>query len=107
MNAFPFKPLSNYIVIEVVQKSKGNIVIPETVKKQLTADEADCIVVAVSEEKEKDGTPMVRNVKVGDSVILDNMVMHTGQAIMIQKKEYVIVRETSLIGIQITNEVVN
>ena len=63
---FSFKPLSNYIVIDVVQRTNSTIIIPETAKKQLSVDEADCIVVAISEEKEKDGTPMVKNIKVGD-----------------------------------------
>ena len=58
-----------------------------------------CIVVAVSEEKEKDGTPMVRAIKVGDAVILGAMVAHTGSTILIKKKEYIVVRESELLGI--------
>ena len=53
------------------------------------------------------GHQWLRILKLVISVILDNMVMHTGQAIMIKKKEYVIVRETSIIGIQITKETIN
>ena len=93
----PFKPLSNYIIIEVVPRGDSKIVTPETVKVPL--DKSDCIVVAISEEKEKDGTPMIRNIKVGDNVVLSINVMHTGQTLMIGKKEYVCVRETEVLGI--------
>lgn len=93
---FPFIPLSNYIVIDVVQKENGKIVIPDTVNPP--AHLLVNMVIAVSEEKEKDGTPMVRNIKIGDSVLLSPNVRHTGSEIKIQGKFYVVCRETDVIG---------
>ena len=99
---FAFKPLSNYIVIDVVPRGKSKILTPETVKVPL--DKSDCIVVAVSEEKDKDDKPMVRNVKLDDRVLLAPTVAHTGAAMMLGKKGYVVVRETEILGIM-TGEV--
>ena len=97
MSDFKFEPLSNYVVIDVVPRGGKKIIAPETVKVPI--DMSDCIVVAISIEKEKDGTPMIRNVKVGDKVILSPTVIHTGATFMLSKKEYVCVRETEILGI--------
>lgn len=109
--SFPFKPLSNYIVVQIIPKFKGNIVIPDTVKKPMTPEEAECLVIAVSEEKDINDRPMVRTIKVGDKVIFSMNVRHTGEAIMIKKQEYVICRETDVIGLQLESftedEVIN
>jgi len=94
---FPLNLLSNYVAVEMVPKKKSVILTPETVKPALNTMELR--IVAISDEKEKDGTPMVRIAKVGDKVILNTMVLHTGQEIIIAKKPYVVVRETELVGI--------
>jgi co-chaperonin GroES (HSP10) len=98
---FPFKPLSNFIVIQVIPKKKSNIIMPDTAQKQLTPGDVECKVVAISEQKEKDGTPMVRFIKIGDNVVFGANVRHTGEALMIKKQEYIIVRETDIIGLQV------
>ena len=94
-----FKPLSNYVVIENIRGDKSPIVIPETVKQPMVADKSKNLVVTISEEKDKDGKPMVRNIKVGDNVLLGITVEHTGQVITINKKDYIVVRETEVLGI--------
>lgn len=93
---FPFKPLSNYIVLELQEPkdrvSNGGVIIPSSVQQKTIATK----VVAVSDEIEKDGTPFVRNVKVGDNVIFD---IRTGQLIDVEGKDYLVIRETELFGI--------
>lgn len=92
---FPFEALSNYVVIRVEEpqeRIQNGVVIPKTVKQLVINAE----VVAVSNEKEKDGTPMVRTVKVGDSVIFD---VRVGQMISIADREYLVLRETDIFGI--------
>ena len=95
-----FTPLSNYIVIEnIKEESKSGIIIPDTVKQPPLQGKSKNTVVTISEEKDKDGKPMVRNVKVGDNVLLSLNVQHTGQAILLNEKEYIVVRENDVLGI--------
>ncbi len=92
---FHFKPLSNYIVVNIElkkERKQGNIYIPETVERKVI----EATVVAISEEKEKDGTPMVKNVKIGDKIIFD---IYAGQAITVWGKEYICLRESQIFGI--------
>ena len=98
-----FKPLSNYVVIENIQEDKSPIIVPDTVKKPIVSDRSKNIVVTISEEKDKDGNPMVRHIKVGDNVLLSVNVQHTGQVITINKTDYIVVRENDILGI-ITGE---
>ena len=97
--SFTLKPLSNYVVIEVQKKQRSKILIPDTVQKPMTPEDVDAVVVAISEDVDLEGRPMVRTVKVGDKVILDNTVVHTGMALLVKKKEYVVVRENNIIAI--------
>ena len=95
MKEIKFKPLSNYILIEFIVKKgrkKGNLHIPETAERKVL----DSTVVAISEEKLPDGTPMVKNVKVGDKVIFN---IHTGEVIDVYDAQYLCLRETELFGI--------
>lgn len=98
METLKFKPLSNYIILDVKprkEKRRGNIVIPETVERVIL----DSQVVAISEEKMHTATgyePLVKNVKVGDWVLFD---VNMGQTVDIGDKQYFIVRETDLFGI--------
>lgn len=97
---FPFKPLSNYVVIEIEEPKErvvNNIIIPASVKQMvINAD-----IVAISDEKEKDGSPMVKTVKVGDKVIFD---VRVGQMVTIGDKEYLVMRETDLFGVLTSGE---
>lgn len=98
METLKFKPLSNYIILDVKprkEKRRGNIVIPETVERVIL----DSQVVAISEEKIHTATgyeSLVKNVKVGDWVLFD---VNMGQTVDIGDKQYFIVRETDLFGI--------
>ena len=97
--AFPFEPLSNYIIIGIIIKEESMILIPDTAKRNVPVGKVENVVVAVSKEKEKDGTPMVRTIKIGDSVLLSPNVQHTGWEVKIQGNIYIICRETDVAGI--------
>lgn len=95
METLKFKPLSNYIILDVKprkEKRRGNIVIPETVERVIL----DSQVVAISEELMPDGTPYIKHVKVGDWILFD---LNMGQTIDIGDKQYMIIRETDIFGI--------
>lgn len=94
METFKFVPLSNYVVVDIKKKKfvKG-LAIPDTVKDPSMTI---CIVVAISDEKEKDGTPFVRNVKVGDNITFTNF---NNFFVNVEGKDYLCVRETDVIGI--------
>lgn len=91
-----FKPLSNFIVLEVIDKFSGKIFILN--KKDLPRDRIEFVVLAVSEEKDNQGNPFVRNVKVGDKIIPD-VNQSLGTVIKIGKKEVIIIRESQVIGV--------
>lgn len=95
METLKFRPFSNYIIIDVKarkEKRKGNIIIPETVERVIL----DSQVIAVSEEKDANGNPLVRSVKVGDWILFD---LNMGQTIDIGDKQYMIIRETDIFGL--------
>jgi len=95
MDNFKFKPLSNYIVLDVVERKArkiGSLYEPETVKKSML----DATVVCISEEMNNEGKPMVKNIKVGDKVIFDVMGSFS---MVLEGKGYLIIRETQVIGI--------
>lgn len=91
---FKFKPFSNFVVLDVTLKREeraGSIIVPETVEKPVI----ESTVVAISDEKDKEGSPLVKNVKVGDHVLFN---LHSGYPIKVWGKEYLILRETELYG---------
>ena len=93
--SIPFKPLSNYIVLDVVKrkaKMLGSLLMPETAEMT----HLDSTVIAVSEDKDDSGKSYVRNVQVGDKVIFDTM---GGFSIILEGKEYIVIRENQVIGI--------
>lgn len=88
-----FKPLSNYIVLDVrKRKTTRGLVVPDTVKDPTMQV---CIVVAISEEQ-YNGEPMVKNVKIGDNVVFDNAGTFF---VNVENKDYLCVRESMIIGI--------
>lgn len=94
-----FKPLSNYIVVEekIHQKTTSGLVIPDTAKqakKEMAI--VDHIVVAVSEEKDENDKPCIKNVKVGDRVLLGQ---GSAEIMMMQGKAYIVIRENYVVGI--------
>ena len=92
-----FRPLFNYIVIEVIEKNTSSPIILIN-KKNLPRDRMEFVVIAVSEDKDNEGRPLVKNVKVGDKIVPD-VNQSLGTVIMIGKKEVLIMRESQIIGI--------
>lgn len=99
LDMFPFEPLSNYVIIGIVVKEQSKIVIPDTAIRNVPTGKIENVIVAISKQTEKDGTPMVRTIKVGDSVMLSPNVQHTGWEIKIQGEMYIICRETDIAGV--------
>ena len=93
----PITLFSNYVAIDVVFKQNGKIIIPDGAKRP--EGTVENIVVAISNDKEKDGIPMVRNIKVGDCVMLHPNVRHTATEAMLNGKLYVLARESDIIGV--------
>jgi co-chaperonin GroES (HSP10) len=100
MNELPFKPLSNFIIVEEIERKKtdGGLIVPDNAKEamnQLTL--VDHIVVGISEEVDENNKPMVKNVKIGDRVCLGRS---GGEGVVIiNKKPYLCIREMFVIGI--------
>lgn len=91
-----FKPLSNYVVCDIIEKQTGKIIALD--KKRLPRDRVEFIVLAVSEDKNTNGEPMVKNIKVGDNIIPDT-TQGLGTVLNIGKKEVMVIRETQILGI--------
>lgn len=86
-----FKPLADRVLIEPVAaetKTASGIIIPDTAKEK----PQEGVVVAVGEGKKDE--PLT--VKVGDKVLYGK---YAGQELKLAGKDYLIVRESDLLGI--------
>lgn len=86
-----FKPLADRVLIEPVAaetKTASGIIIPDTAKEK----PQEGVVVAVGEGKKDE--PLT--VKVGDKVLYGK---YAGQELKLSGKDYLIVRESDLLGI--------
>ncbi len=90
------KPLHDRVVVERVEaeeKTASGIILPGS-----AAEKPDMgVVVAVGDGKTLDnGTKININVKVGDKVIFGK---YSGQAVKLDSKEYLVMREDDIFGI--------
>jgi chaperonin GroES len=86
-----FRPLADRVLVEPVAaetKTASGIIIPDTAKEK----PQEGVVVAVGEGKKDE--PLT--VKVGDKVLYGK---YTGQELKLEGKDYLIVRESDLLGI--------
>ncbi|MDY6025132.1 co-chaperone GroES [Bergeyella zoohelcum] len=86
-----FKPLADRVLVEPVAaetKTASGIIIPDTAKEK----PQEGVVVAVGEGKKDE--PLT--VKVGDKVLYGK---YAGTELKLNNKEYLIVRESDLLGI--------
>ncbi|MDO4763141.1 MAG: co-chaperone GroES [Flavobacteriaceae bacterium] len=86
-----FKPLADRVLVEPVAaetKTASGIIIPDTAKEK----PQEGVVVAIGEGKKDE--PMT--VKVGDKVLYGK---YAGTELKLNNKEYLIVRESDLLGI--------
>ena len=91
-----FRPLHDRVLIEVLdseEKTAGGIIIPDTAKEK----PMQAKVVAVgSGQKAEDGTVTPLDVKKGDKVLIGKW---SGTEVTIDNIDYVIVKESDVMGI--------
>ena len=90
------KPLGDRVIIQVLEsdeKTKSGIVVPETAKEKPQEGK----VMAVGSGRTLDSGQLVPpQVKAGDKVIFGK---YTGDEIKVDGQEYLIVRESDILGI--------
>lgn len=91
------RPLADRVVlkpIQVEEKTKGGIVLPDTAKDKPQEGE----VIAVGPGRVLDnGTKLAPEVKVGDRVIYSK---YSGSEVKIEGEEYLIVRESDILAVK-------
>jgi len=88
------KPLHDNVVIkadEAEEKTKGGIIIPETVKKKPEIG----IVVAVGPGKTEDGVLVPMSVTENNKVLFNK---YAGTEILIDEEEYIVCRENEILA---------
>lgn len=91
MSKLNFKPLADRVLVEPAaaeEKTASGIIIPDTAKEKPQRGE----IVAIGTGKKDE--PF--NVKVGDNVLYGK---YAGQEITIEGKEYLIMKESDVLGI--------
>jgi chaperonin GroES len=89
------KPLADRVIvkpIEVEEKTKSGIVLPDTAKEKPQEGE----VIAVGPGRYEDGKQVPMNVKEGDRVLF---AKYAGTEIKMDGEEYLIMRESDILGI--------
>jgi len=91
-----FKPLGDRILLkqlEAKEKTKGGIVLPDTVKEKPQEGE----IIAVGEgKKNPEGKVVPLSLKVGDKILYGK---YSGTEIVIDGEDYLIIREEDVLGI--------
>ena len=89
------KPLSDRVVLKAVEmeeKTKSGIVLPDTAKEKPQEGE----IMAVGPGRYEDGKLIPMNVKKGDRVLF---AKYAGTEIKLDGEEYLIMRESDILGI--------
>lgn len=92
------KPLADRVVVKPVQveeRTKGGIVLPDTAKDK--PQEGEVIAVGPGRVLEN-GTKLPLEVKVGDRVIYSK---YSGSEVKIDGEEYLIIRESDILAIRV------
>ncbi len=91
------KPLADRVVIKPIQmeeKTKGGIVLPDTAKDKPQEGE----VIAVGPGKVLDnGTRLALEVKVGNRVVYSK---YSGSEVKVDGEEYLVVRESDILAVK-------
>jgi co-chaperonin GroES (HSP10) len=102
MEALNIKLFSNYVILDLIPRNETKLIIPDTIKKSDDGTMYNLTVAGISNEKDDDGKLYIRNVKVGDVVLLSP---HSAPVqTQFDDKKYLVVRETELIGVFIPKE---
>ncbi len=91
------KPLADRVVVKPIQmeeKTKGGIVLPDTAKEK--PQEGEVIAVGTGRVLEN-GTKLASEVKVGDRVIYSK---YSGSEVKVEDEEYLIIRESDILAIK-------
>ena len=89
------RPLGARVLVEPIEEkevNKGGIIIPDTAKEKPMEGK----VIALGIKRDEDGKEQSFDVKVGDTVLLPK---YGGTEIKIDGKEYQLVREDDLLGV--------
>ena len=90
------KPLHDRIVVEAIeveQKSKGGIIIPDTAKEKPIQGE---VIAVGSGAKSDSGTTIPLDVKVGDRVLYGKW---SGTEVKFEGKDYLIMKESDIMAV--------
>ena len=90
------RPLGNRVLVkrlEVEEKLKGGIVLPDTAKKK--QEQAEVVAIGTG-KKDKNGNTIPMPVKVGDIILMEK---YSGQEVTLNDQEYVILRADDIIAI--------
>jgi chaperonin GroES len=91
-----FHPLGDRVLVrrlEVEEKAKGGIILPDSAKKK--QEQAEVIALGTG-KLNKSGKVLPLPVKVGDTILMEK---YSGQEITLDNKDYVIVRGDDIIAI--------
>lgn len=91
-----FRPLGSRVLVrrlEVEEKLKGGILLPETAKKK--QEQAEVVAIGTG-KKDKHGNVIPIPVKVGDVILMEK---YSGQEVTLNEEEYVILRAEEIIAV--------
>ena len=91
------KPLHNYVLLERLEesdKTAGGIIIPDNAKERPSRGK----VIAVGDGAFDDGARIPMSVKPGDTVMFAKWASSAAE-IKIDGKDYIIIKETDILGI--------
>jgi chaperonin GroES len=91
-----FRPLGNRVLLqrlEMEEKLKGGILLPETAKKK--QEHAKVIAIGTG-KKDKNGNLIPIQVKIDDIILMEK---YSGQEVTLNDQEYVILRADDIIAI--------
>lgn len=95
-NPQQLRPLGNRVLVrrlEMEEKLKGGILLPETAKKK--QEQAEVVAIGTG-KKDKNGALIPIPVKVGDVILMEK---YSGQEVTLNDQEYVILRADDIIAI--------
>lgn len=90
------KPLGNRVLVkrlEMEEKLKGGILLPDTAKKK--QEHAEVVAIGTG-KKDKSGNLIPMPVKIGDVILMEK---YSGQEVTLNNNEYVILRADDIIAI--------
>lgn len=92
-----FKPLHNYVLVERIEeenKTAGGIIIPDNAKEKPSRGR----VIAVGDGAYEHGVRVPMTVKAGDTVLFAKWAASANE-VKIDGKDYVLIKETDILGI--------